>query len=839
MQGPGPFELSGAAGSSSAPGEGRPPVDGLSPGDRRRLRRAWWCAAGPLLALYLWILTVGQADLFRSYVFDDFFDAQARSFLDGRLDVPPDVVKFEGFLIDGKTYIYFGPVPALLRIPVLLVTDRLDGRLSTLSMLAAAVVLAAASFRLLCAVRAMVRGTDPVGRRERLATGAMAVATVASPPFFLASTTMVYHEATMWGIALAVAGFDAVARYQLRPTGRRLALASLLITAAVLSRQTLGLGPLVALGLVGGAMVLPSLRGSGLAGTARTSPASFAPLGWVRTGRAWLRRVRPPGRSILPERPLTVPDFGTVTADRPATDVDPVEPVAAESGLAGAGGRNGGGRPDATERATTPPGDPGLHEPTDGHGEAGDNDGEDDGTGEGRPDTRAPVPSRRLVRTVGALALAGTIPVVASVGLNHARFGTLLSPPSDKHVASLVDPGRQEVLRAADGSLFGPQFVPTTLKQYLRPDGLDVRRDFPWIDFPRLGPSLVGDTKFDQLDWTSSLPASAPTLTALTGVAVVWAVRTRRERRGGPRCSPLWLGALAGGAGVIAFGYVANRYLTDLTPIVLVPAFAGFHLVVERAPRWRPQRRQVVAATLSGLVALGAVANTALALSYQRERGPVIPEEWRAEWISWRTSLPGAYPPITVDRDLPILPQRAFDGRLAIIGECDGMYVRVGKEWQGVERGPDVGVYDLEVDLDALRDGERVPLITLGRGARMTIVAIRRLDDEWVRVDASRPPGTAGGWRLGSPTRLSGTVTLRIDTDVREPPNLVTHGRQVLLRARLGAARATPVVGRAPRGHGVAPRYPDGAVTLVPAEHHLCRSVHPGADDERSGGPAG
>ncbi len=138
------------------------------------------------------------------------------------------------------------------------------------------------------------------------------------------------------------------------------------------------------------------------------------------------------------------------------------------------------------------------------------------------------------------------------VGLNYAKFGTLLNPPSDKHNQSQFSGERVEVLEANGGSLFGAQFVPSTLKQYLRPDGIDVRLDMPWIDFPRLGPSAVGETVFDKLDWSSSLPASAPALTALTVVTLVWAARhaagdgvgrgSRRcwsvRSRAPPACSP-------------------------------------------------------------------------------------------------------------------------------------------------------------------------------------------------------------------------------------------------------------------------------------------------------------
>ncbi len=166
---------SGTGDGSDGAGPAAPgvdPHDGLDDAGRRRLRRAWWRGAVPTLAAYLWVLTVGRADLLQVHYFDDFYDAQARSLMHGRLDVPPEVPGFEGFLIDGRTYIYFGPFPSLLRMPVLAVTDRFDGRLTTLSMLLAAVVLAAASFRLLCSLRPLARGHPAAGATRAPGDGA-------------------------------------------------------------------------------------------------------------------------------------------------------------------------------------------------------------------------------------------------------------------------------------------------------------------------------------------------------------------------------------------------------------------------------------------------------------------------------------------------------------------------------------------------------------------------------------------------------------------------------------------------------------------------------------------
>ena len=123
----------------------------------------------------------------------DFFDIQARALFHGHLDVPPGSLGIEAFVVDGRHYMYFGPFLALLRMPVLLVTDRLDGRLTALSMLVGWFVLAAAVTVLVRRVRRRLRGDAPVGRFEAVGLAAV-VATVTG------GSTVVYLAVAAVGV---------------------------------------------------------------------------------------------------------------------------------------------------------------------------------------------------------------------------------------------------------------------------------------------------------------------------------------------------------------------------------------------------------------------------------------------------------------------------------------------------------------------------------------------------------------------------------------------------------------------------------------------------------------
>ena len=200
----------------------------------------------------------------------DVFDAQARSFLQGRWDVPPDVIKIEGFEIDGRTYTYFGPVPAILRLPIVALTEAWDGRLTRLSMLLAWAVTLAAAAHLSWWARRARRGDEPVGRAERALVALFVFGVGAgSSVTYLTSRPSVFHEAIAWGVALAVVAVDAVLAWSQRRTILRLVAAVALATAALLSRASVGAAPALAMGFVLLGDVVGGLRRRHLAAVAR------------------------------------------------------------------------------------------------------------------------------------------------------------------------------------------------------------------------------------------------------------------------------------------------------------------------------------------------------------------------------------------------------------------------------------------------------------------------------------------------------------------------------------------------------------------------------------------
>ena len=273
--------------------------------------------------LFVGLLTYGRGALLAEDQLGGFYEAQTRALFDGHLDVDPDAVTFEGFRVGDRTYIYQGPVPALLRMPVMAVTDRFDGRLTRLSMLAAYLVALGAIIRLGWRMRVLVRGTGPVGRFEAASAGIVTFGAGASTLLFLGAKPWVYHEALLWGAALALASFAALVRWLVDPTRgwRGLAWAAGLAGAALLSRPSVGAGPVAALGLVGRAR----------AGAA-ADPRGPQPPGVGPGGRAPRRRrccrSRPTPRST---RRSSVPRTSCRSTKQVLVSFDPARQAALEA----------------------------------------------------------------------------------------------------------------------------------------------------------------------------------------------------------------------------------------------------------------------------------------------------------------------------------------------------------------------------------------------------------------------------------------------------------------------------------------------------------------------------
>ncbi len=219
-----------------------------------------WFVWPTLVAAFVfsWMITRGTFDFIQSEELGAFYDFQMSSFLQGRLDVTEDAIGGEAFVFQGKLYGYFGPTPALMRLPFTLF-DFAFGALSRTMMLVDFVGALIASYLLLRhALRLLGRDDLPSPFASFMLVANVGLG---STLFFLASRAYVYHEAILCGVAFALFSALFSLRYLGAPGVRREWLLALLFGLLSLhARPPTGLFALTLLGCVCVAHLITAFR---------------------------------------------------------------------------------------------------------------------------------------------------------------------------------------------------------------------------------------------------------------------------------------------------------------------------------------------------------------------------------------------------------------------------------------------------------------------------------------------------------------------------------------------------------------------------------------------------
>ena len=652
--------------------------------------RASCLGAALVWVVFLAILLAPHFDLFGRGLFDNFYDTQARSLLHGHWDAPPGSYGFEAFVVDGRTNTYFGPVPALLRMPVLLVTHRLDGRLTRLYLLLAFTLTLGYLVALHWQVRELVRGGAPVTRAEQWAVGALTfVFGGGSIITFLASRAAVYHEAILWALAFWAASTYHLVRWLRAGRGAHFAAAAVFAGAGFLSRVTIGAAPVVAIAMVLGARLLQLVAGRWREG--RLARAANGTATWVAPG------------------------------------------------------------------------------------------------------STARVP-------LGLLALAVVVPIALYAYVNIARFGTPFRLPIEDQVLSRIDPHREEVLHKA-GGLNSPVFLPTNVVQFFRPDGVDATPLFPWLTF-RSGSKVIGDVEFLATEPAGSIPATMPLLFVLS-IAGVWTiVRGRRAPLARLLRAPL-VGGVVGGVATLTTGYIANRYLTDLMPVLIVGGLAGFHGLWDARPRVRAGVRRAVTIAMVVIAAFGVWSMLSLTVLYQRLYSPGVEQPVRAGFVAFQQDVDRKLfgdGPRRLERGAA-LPEPVPNDSLFVVGDCDGVYWGDGRAWSAVEQTPRTGLWHFRFTAAPPRSG-REPLVALGTSRFATAVTAQTRADGRVVFSIVRrrvAPGSTtpvDAMFSSRPVTVHGGDDLVILTDVHEGDVSVRVNGQFEVGYVVGLNGSSPAVGR-------------------------------------------
>lgn len=510
-------------------------------GHRLSTDRLVWLITGVAVVVF-WLVSTSFRpwDLFdRAGFSSDFYDEQARVFLRGRLAVDPAVPGPEGFLIDGATYLYYGPFLALVRMPLMLFGDLFVGRLVRISMLVALVVTCRWSARLARVAASAVRGDETTDLERRWPVTTLTAGVAFSPALFASGWISVYNETELWALALAVVTITLTMEWAAGGFVERrpVVLAGAAALATTLTRAPIGFGVAFALGVFG-LLVLVRRRG------------------WDRVG--------------------------------------------------------------------------------------------------------------------GLAVVGGLLPLVAHAVVNFAKFGSLMSVPGDQQLLSLQSPQRAAFFDSTGGSFFSPDFLPTTMVQYLRPDAIRFERLAPFVRFGPLAENR-GSIDVETVTPASSLPVTALLLLVLAAAGLVWIVRHR---------SSSW--AVVTGATLLAtlptfmIGFVANRYLIDLLPPLVAAGAVGVWWFASLS-----LGRGVVRGGLAALAVFGLWVNASLAIWNLELKSPGFTE---LRYDVDRAVFSDDDPPgiMTVTAGDPA----GRDGQVGVVDDCSGVYVAEQGRWVALERSP-------------------------------------------------------------------------------------------------------------------------------------------------------
>jgi len=246
------------------------PVVYTDPNGRGTAGAGWYFALVAILAVAgFWYLITDESFIIRfPESFGVFYDYQALSLLHGHLDVPENALSGESFFYGGKCYGYFGPTPALLRLPLMLFGVGI-GVLSRGMMVLEYIACLAAIYAVLKEATRMRRGTAAKSSVWTMVNFAMAGA-LGSTLFYLSSRAYIYHEAILCGAAFALWSAYCTLRYLDQPGSGWWIGAIACGTLSVHARPPTGLFALAFVGAVAATNVMRIV----LRRTSRTEPGA-------------------------------------------------------------------------------------------------------------------------------------------------------------------------------------------------------------------------------------------------------------------------------------------------------------------------------------------------------------------------------------------------------------------------------------------------------------------------------------------------------------------------------------------------------------------------------------
>lgn len=194
-----------------------------------------------VLSVFAWFVTYGTGTFFAAEWLSASYDSLGSALLRGGADIAPDAISFEALRQGDRTYMYFGPFPALLRIFFNAMSPPHFGLWARVSCFLAASI-SAGVFGLILTRALRLNGALEPRQRAALAGILILSFSLGTPLLYLVSCSRIFHEASLWGLAgglAALYGILLLCTGVERPLLGR-AIFSTGLAVALLSRVTFG-----------------------------------------------------------------------------------------------------------------------------------------------------------------------------------------------------------------------------------------------------------------------------------------------------------------------------------------------------------------------------------------------------------------------------------------------------------------------------------------------------------------------------------------------------------------------------------------------------------------------
>jgi len=276
------------------------------------------------------------------------------------------------------------------------------------------------------------------------------------------------------------------------------------------------------------------------------------------------------------------------------------------------------------------------------------------------------------------MVIVTAVPFLVSCVVTYLKFGISIGLPMADQVWATVNAHRRYFLSANGGKAFNFTFLPSTLWAYFQPAGIRVGGLFPFVTPPAAPARWLAGVVLDQSYPTASFTDTSPLLLLLGCWGTIAAFRPRGIGR--VRLTRIIIfGAAAGGAGVLLWGYISQRYLGDLMPFFIIAGAVGLTDIWHRLEKRSRQARRLALGTITALGLYCIAANLAIAMFPVSQWTPAQ----SARFISVEKSLSIDSLANTVWRGSN-LPYWAPAGQVFAANNCSGLYLSSGNDEKGV-----------------------------------------------------------------------------------------------------------------------------------------------------------